>query len=128
MKEILFSFKGRINRLGYWGYSIIPGLILIVGITTIIAPIVIAKSQGLNPSNPSFISSILVIIGAIIAFWMIFSLQVKRLHDIGYSGWWLLLTLIPYIGMIISLIIGLYPGNKDVNKYDITNHSSQQVA
>jgi uncharacterized membrane protein YhaH (DUF805 family) len=32
------------------------------------------------------------------------AMSVRRLHDIGRSGWWLLLMLIPLIGFIIVLV------------------------
>jgi uncharacterized membrane protein YhaH (DUF805 family) len=30
---------------------------------------------------------------------------VRRLHDTGRSGWWLLLNFIPFIGFIIVLVL-----------------------
>ena len=37
----------------------------------------------------------------IIPMW---TLEVRRLHDINKSGWWLLISLIPAIGFIILII------------------------
>lgn len=31
------------------------------------------------------------------------ALQVRRLHDIGQSGWWLLIALLPIIGIILLI-------------------------
>ena len=44
------------------------------------------------------------------------AVSVRRLHDTGRSGWWLLLAFIPYIGSIALLIIFCIGSDED-NKY-----------
>lgn len=47
------------------------------------------------------------------------SQQIRRLHDIGYSGWWVLVGfLLPYIGGFILLILSVLPSQPHPNKYD----------
>lgn len=46
------------------------------------------------------------------------SINIRRMHDLGRSGWWLLLVGIPYMGLLIILAIYLIPGNRELNKYD----------
>lgn len=45
------------------------------------------------------------------------SLLVRRLHDTGKTGWWLLLAFVPFIGEIAILIFCLQEGNYGDNKY-----------
>ena len=46
------------------------------------------------------------------------SQQIRRLHDIGVSGWWVLIGLfVPYIGAFILLIMSLLPSQPHPNKY-----------
>jgi uncharacterized membrane protein YhaH (DUF805 family) len=42
---------------------------------------------------------------------------IRRLHDIGLSGWWYLLTLVPFIGIVWFLYIGLKGGDAEDNEY-----------
>jgi len=42
---------------------------------------------------------------------------VQRLHDIGWSGWLLLLTLVPVIGGVFSLLMFLIPGSTAANRF-----------
>jgi len=42
---------------------------------------------------------------------------VRRLHDIGYSGWWLLLLIIPFIGPVALLVMFCLAGDQGDNKY-----------
>lgn len=46
------------------------------------------------------------------------SQQIRRLHDIGYSGWWVLVGLfVPYVGGFILLIMSTLPSQPHPNKY-----------
>lgn len=42
---------------------------------------------------------------------------VRRLHDTGNSGWWILISLIPLIGAFFLLIILAEPGHPEENNY-----------
>jgi uncharacterized membrane protein YhaH (DUF805 family) len=42
---------------------------------------------------------------------------VRRLHDIGRTGWWLLIGLIPCIGWIILIVFWAQEGNPAPNSY-----------
>ncbi|NQY43829.1 MAG: DUF805 domain-containing protein [Legionellales bacterium] len=44
-------------------------------------------------------------------------LNIRRLHDFNFRGWWLLLSIIPIIGYIWYLIIFFIPGNKESNRF-----------
>lgn len=53
-------------------------------------------------------------------FWMPLVINIKRLHDRGKSGFWLLLSLIPIIGWIWLVIeCGFLKGTLFPNKYDV---------
>ena len=45
------------------------------------------------------------------------AVSMRRLHDIGRSGWWLLIGLIPWIGWIATLIWYLSDSKAGENKY-----------
>jgi uncharacterized membrane protein YhaH (DUF805 family) len=44
-------------------------------------------------------------------------LTVRRLHDTGKSGWWLLLSLVPLIGSIVLLVFYVTDSQPGSNKY-----------
>lgn len=45
------------------------------------------------------------------------AVTVRRLHDIGLNGWWILVALIPFIGGIILLVMMIFDGQEGENKY-----------
>ncbi|MCL5971961.1 MAG: DUF805 domain-containing protein [Firmicutes bacterium] len=45
------------------------------------------------------------------------AIQVRRLHDINRSGWWILIVLVPIVGSIVLLVFDLLPGVSP-NRYD----------
>ncbi|MEG5265605.1 DUF805 domain-containing protein [Pseudomonas sp. JDS28PS106] len=47
----------------------------------------------------------------------LFSVSVRRLHDIGLNGWYLLLHLIPFVGWLITLMILVRSGTEGDNEY-----------
>ncbi|MBL3677688.1 MAG: DUF805 domain-containing protein [Alphaproteobacteria bacterium] len=44
-------------------------------------------------------------------------IQIRRLHDIGLSAWWILVNCIPFVGIILFFVLLLWPGTKGDNKY-----------
>ena len=45
------------------------------------------------------------------------ALTVRRLHDTGRSGWWLLVVLIPLIGVIVLLVFMVLDSQPEENRY-----------
>lgn len=45
------------------------------------------------------------------------AMSVRRLHDTGRSGWFLLLGLIPYIGGVILFVFSVLDNQPGTNKY-----------
>lgn len=41
----------------------------------------------------------------------------RRLHDISKSGWWLLISLIPFVGGIIIFVFTVMDSTPGTNKY-----------
>lgn len=102
-----FSIRGRIGRLRYLAWSMVLsltalGLLLVAGSIFAFSSLAGIPLMGL----------------AIIGFLVVtVQLGVQRLHDIGWSGWLLLLTLVPVIGSIFPLVMLLAPGSKGLNRF-----------
>lgn len=77
------DFGGRSRRSEYWWASLAIGIL-----GTVISAIV---------PDLSWIWSLAVMVPGV-------ALCVRRLHDIGKSGWWYLINFVPLVGQIIFLI------------------------
>jgi uncharacterized membrane protein YhaH (DUF805 family) len=53
----------------------------------------------------------------LISFIPSLSITVRRLHDSGKSGWWLLLNIIPYLGWFVILIFTCMDGERRSNRW-----------
>ena len=45
------------------------------------------------------------------------AVSIRRLHDIGKSGWWLFISLIPIAGPIWLLVLMFIEGTQGTNQY-----------
>ena len=45
------------------------------------------------------------------------SLCVRRLHDLGLSGWWALAVLVPFLGSLLIIPVFLIPGTREPNRF-----------
>lgn len=97
------DFSGRARRKEYWMFTLV-NFIIMVALT------VIEGALG-GPGIIAMLYSLAVLIPTI-------AVAVRRLHDTGRSGWWLLLTLIPIAGLIV-LIFLIFAGEGAENDYGI---------
>jgi uncharacterized membrane protein YhaH (DUF805 family) len=54
---------------------------------------------------------------ALPALWISLAVAVRRLHDIGWSGWWWLLSLLPAVGAAQGLFLLFWPGVRGANRF-----------
>jgi len=100
-------FSGRAQRSEYWFFILFYtiGYILFVIIDSILGTYNTQDGVGLL-SGIFLLAHLLPSIGV----------SVRRLHDIGRSGWWYLLILLPIIGGIILIVFFIIDSKED-NEY-----------
>ncbi|WP_139957595.1 DUF805 domain-containing protein [Flavicella sediminum] len=103
------DFNGRARRKEYWMFALI---------NTIAIYICMALDYALGLSF-----SDVIIYGYIYALYALativpnLSLSVRRLHDVGKSGWFLFISLIPLVGIIWLLVLFCTDSKEGANKY-----------
>lgn len=118
---VLFSFNGRISRMYYW---LVVLLFLIVQF--VYTGVFFGANAGAIMSGDvtamSPLAAICALPIAILFIWIGLAVAVKRWHDRGKSGWWVLIGLIPIVGPIWVLVeCGFLPGTQGVNQYGMVN-------
>ena len=84
MTQLLFSFKGRLNRKPYWMTAIATMLIIIV---LLLFALILIREHRFEFAGLTL--AILVIL-YIPLIWIGLAIGAKRLHDRDKSAWWLL--------------------------------------
>ncbi|HCZ21124.1 MAG TPA: DUF805 domain-containing protein [Porphyromonadaceae bacterium] len=85
------DFSGRARRKEYWIFSLINYIIIFF--LYILQIVMIESTLWL-------IFPIIFFLYAVAVFLPGLAVNIRRLHDIGKSGWWYLIYLIPIIGAI----------------------------
>ncbi len=110
----IFSFSGRIGRLRYLAYF--AALYFIVSIIGGLFGFIIGLSGGeVGEESPVFLVFLALVYLISIAY--TFILSRRRLHDLGWTGWWNLLHLIPIVNLIFWLVLIFKRGDETSNEY-----------
>lgn len=101
------SFSGRARRKEYWGYALFAMLSAIV-VSIVAAVLFGAPSAGYYA----------VVYGFSLALFLPgLGVSVRRLQDIGKSGLWILVGLIPLVGTIVLLVFYCTDSQPGENEY-----------
>lgn len=95
------TFTGRANRPEYWYFVLVNFIVsLLIGIVSVMvhSP-VISNIYSLAVFLPSL------------------AVSVRRLHDTDRSGWWLLISLVPFIGFIVLIVAFVQKGTEKENRF-----------
>lgn len=112
------NFNGRARRSEYWYWYLFTLLVSLVLNGVGQGVIYMVNHMELyTGSASSVISNGLAYAWEIAIFIPSLALQVRRLHDINKSGWYILVSLIPIVGWIIMLVWMLRDSDKGANEY-----------
>ncbi len=112
------TFSGRARRAEYWWFALFS--FLMHAALQIVDRVVFgggmmgpSAGMGWGNSGPGLLDGLfsLAVLLPSIAVW------VRRLHDVGRSGWWWLLALIPVIGWIILFYWSVRRGDVGPNAF-----------
>ena len=115
-----FDFKGRARRCEFWFFQLSIFIIQFICSTILVTILVLSKDEKENDkieitnNIPAFV--VYLVIMAIFIIPNI-SVSVRRLHDIGKSGCFYFLNLIPLVGSIILFCYYITDSDPDSNEY-----------
>lgn len=104
------TFTGRSSRAAYWWFYLF-------GLIVLIAALIIDYAIGTYP--------IIYLLTTLALLLPNLAVLVRRLHDVGRSGWWLLIALVPLVGAIVLLVFTLQ-GSEPPNQWG--NGPDERVA
>ncbi len=116
------DFSGRSGRQEYWMFVLFTILVYLgLAVLGLIAVLSMGGSGDFASNGSPPVAAILVIALAVIfvlgSIIPSIAVQVRRFHDQDKSGWFVLLSLIPYAGGLIIFIFMLLEGTRGPNQY-----------
>ncbi|GHI05847.1 hypothetical protein AQI88_09595 [Streptomyces cellostaticus] len=105
-------FSGRARRKEYWLFTLFASIIYVV-----------LAAAGAAAHAPYIVG--IAVLGLLLPAWAV---TVRRLHDTGRSGWWILFGIIPLIGSIVLLVFYCTDGQAGTNKYGPNPKEAPAVA
>lgn len=110
------TFQGRASRSEYW-YFYLFNILLEIGLLIVgfILGAILGDSAGAF-AGMDCAYVLLCIYGLIILIPNI-SVFVRRMHDIGRSGWWYWIAFVPIVGAIVLLVFLLTGSDRGDNQY-----------
>lgn len=112
------DFGGRSGRREYWMFQLLNVIVVIVCVALLAASAPPPDVTGLPGERGLAGSAVLVVLLAYVAAMLIpqVSVEVRRFHDQGKSGWNWLWRFAPFGGLII-LYFMVQPGTAGANEY-----------
>ena len=101
LKEHYADFKGRVRRKEYWMFVLFNVIVSMV--LTILGGLIKCSWIG-------SLYSLAVLVP-------ILAVSVRRLHDTGRSGWWILISLIPVVGAIWLIVLLCLDSQPEANEW-----------
>jgi len=107
------DFSGRASRTEYWLFYFCN---MMIAATTYVFCFIGLKIQS---NAMMMIFAILIFIFGMVVLLPGIAVTVRRLHDVGKSGAWYFITLVPFIGGIWFFILLITTGDTGSNQYGL---------
>ncbi len=121
MKSLLV-IDGRMGRMAYARITFISMILLTFGLILLIFPMMMSRMNGIEVMPIGFsIIGALVLMG--LGLWSAVAASIRRLHDMGWSAWWLLPCVVPVeivalaAVIILTLLMSFLPGKPEANDW-----------
>jgi len=99
-------FTGRARRSEYWYFFLLS---IIIAVVLAMVDSVVRKITGIGFGLFGTLYSLAVLVPGI-------AVSIRRLHDTDRSGWWLLLALVPIVGLVL-LVFMVEDSNAGTNRF-----------
>jgi uncharacterized membrane protein YhaH (DUF805 family) len=113
------TFSGRASRSEYWWWTLVA-VSVSVGLSLIMSMMSMPDSDG---QRPDFGAGAAIAV-SLFGLWFLalivpsIALTVRRLHDSNKSGWRYFISVVPFVGGIVLLILILLPLDPAGRQYD----------
>lgn len=118
------NFGGRARRKEFWSFVMVSMAVIVlltaIGFAVDIASGNLTSREVGDQTNLSGAPIATMLLGGLLWLALIIpsiAVTVRRIHDIGLSGWFFLLNFIPSVGGLIVFVFMLIPSQRHPNKW-----------
>ena len=114
-------FTGRARRAEFW-YFVLFNFIVSMVLQMLFGSVAETAEDG--AASPL---AFLPVLYTLVILLPSLAVAIRRLHDTGRSGWWILIALIPLVGTIVLIVFYVQDGDAGDNAYG-TNPKAAPMA
>ena len=103
------NFWGRSGRSEFWFWLLYANVFLLLGGVGVL--LFVRLEEAMTPLAILYLSITAVVLLPSLA------VSVRRLHDIGRTGWWLFIYVVPVVGPLLLLYFFVQPSDEEQNRY-----------
>lgn len=114
-QQLLFSLEGRVSRRTFWRVGVLGLLVTALVLSALL------NIAGMDMAMAETLTNTLLL-------WPAVAISVKRWHDRGRGGQWVLINLIPVVGWLWAAIDnGFVPSDQGTNRFGPPPHPDQRL-
>ena len=110
LRAMLLTYQGRLNRKPYILYSV--GIWFLMLILNVVADVL-----GDSRSSVALLVAFALYLAVLALCVPSVMLTIRRWHDLGKSGWFSLLLLVPLVNFVVGLYLWVKKGDDGPNQY-----------
>ena len=116
-----FQFSGRSRRKEYWMFALLFWILFVIAgiIDTMLG--FGAVETGTAAASYSYDWKVengpVMIAVSLLFFFPHLAVSVRRLHDTNRTGWWLLILLVPLVGLVVMFVFLCLDGTIGPNRF-----------
>ena len=123
------TISGRATRAEFWWFTLFMYIIFVaIYALMLVMAAYVRQGSDYSPLLAVFLVIMFGIMGIVSILLIVPSVcvGVRRLHDIGRSGWWILLSCAP-IARLVILVFALMPSQPTANEYGDNPHEQEYI-
>jgi uncharacterized membrane protein YhaH (DUF805 family) len=117
------GFQGRAPRSEFWWFTLFYLLVDVAVIALggmLMSGTIVSMQGNVDQSVSWYVMTApnwLMIIAHLALFLPTLAVTVRRLHDVGRTGWWILVSFVPLFGLLLLLFWWVQPSQQEPNVY-----------
>jgi uncharacterized membrane protein YhaH (DUF805 family) len=113
------NFKGRASRSEYWWWALFVTIVyLVLVIPALILGMQTSTDGGKTPGTAGVPFLVVFSVFLLAVILPSLAVLVRRIHDVGFSGLFALLILVPSLGGLVTTILALLPSSVNGLRFD----------